>query len=82
MQTDNLSGWKDGFGVIRHNADTIVHMDGWLHANNLTGALKSTAEVVELLSSADKLANAAMWIIARMTYAKRVDLSGAREGER
>lgn len=42
-----------------------------------SGQLGDPVEAYELMAAADRLASAAMWLVVHMTYAHRVDLSGA-----
>ena len=43
----------------------------------MDGALADRHAALALCAAADRLANAAMWVVAHMSYATRVDLSGA-----
>lgn len=71
-----LAEWAAGYGVIKHSAETQV----WIHemAERL-GADAVTGDGVplfEVLSAADRLASAAMWLVVHQTYASRVFLDG------
>lgn len=71
-QADLFETWRKGFGPILHSDETVEHIR----------ALASTAASGEealyrILIAADRLAGAAMWTVVHMTYARRVDLSGA-----
>jgi len=64
--------WRNGYGPIKHSAETIERV----------GALTASGRIdpdmlYRLLAAADRLASAAMWVVVHMTYARRVDLSGA-----
>lgn len=68
--------WANGYGVIAHAPETRNRV------RELAVRLAEDGHVPEaafyrLLSAADRLASAAMWTVVHMTYAKRVDLSGA-----
>lgn len=71
-QADLFETWRKGFGPIVHSDETVERVR----------ALASTAASGEealyrILIAADRLASAAMWAVVHMTYARRVDLSGA-----
>lgn len=68
--------WMKGYGVIRHSAETVARIQSL--AGALEAAGRSPAErTYDLLAAADRLTSAGMWVVAHMTYAQRVDLSGA-----
>ena len=67
--------WARGYGVIEHSSETRRRI------REIAGALVATAasseeEVYRRLVAADRLTSATMWVVAHMTYARRVDLSG------
>ena len=64
--------WCAGYGPIRHTAETAAR----IKALAASGRVEAD-RLFTLLAAADRLSCAAMWTIAHMTYAKRVDLSGA-----
>ena len=63
--------WQQGYGPIRHNDETIERVA----ALAASGLLDPDA-LYHILIAADRLTSAAMWTVAHMTYAHRVDLSG------
>ncbi len=69
--------WMRGYGVIQHTPLTCARIDAL--ASSLVSANQAPDEdaVYAALIAADRLASAAMWVVAHMTYAKKVDLSGA-----
>ena len=69
--------WSTGFGVISHSKETQQRLQSLLQAGERGDLALTGSEVSDLFSATDRLANAAMWLIARMSYARRVDLSGA-----
>lgn len=71
--------WANGHGVIQHTRAT----EQWVHETirMLEGQGAKADELLELLCAADKLANAAMWLVVHMTYANKVDLSGKPMGQ-
>ena len=69
--------WTNGYGVITHADETQQRLRSILQ-NSDRGLLALTRdEASNVFSATDKLTNAAMWLIAHMSYARRVDLSGA-----
>lgn len=64
--------WRKGFGPIVHSDETVERV----RALAATTALGEEA-LYRTLIAADRLASAAMWTVVHMTYARRVDLSGA-----
>lgn len=68
--------WADGYGVIRHGDMTqrrIYEMADRLHRQ---GRVNERDLVFRTLSAADRVASAAMWLVAHMVYARRVYLDG------
>ncbi len=71
-----FEAWARGYGVIQHAPQTCERIQALVGRLTETRAL-SEAEIYAVLSGADRLASAAMWVVAHMTYANRVDLAGA-----
>ncbi|MDP3801797.1 xylulose 5-phosphate 3-epimerase [Brevundimonas sp.] len=68
--------WAAGYGVIRHAPETVARIEALVARLQASG--KGPAdELYGRLAAADRLASAGMWTVAHMTYAQRVDLSGA-----
>lgn len=68
--------WAEGHGVIMHQARTnecVLRLASRLVAQ---GRVPDASFVFDVLAAADRLANAAMWLVVHMTYAKRVRLDG------
>gem|GEM_PF-7088594 len=76
MNRGNIHSWKDGYGVISHSAATLEQLEDLLRDQSTFHHSHNTESVGELFSAADKLANAAIWLVAHMTYASRVNFSG------
>lgn len=77
LQLPAYRRWVEGRGVISHQPRTnhrILDL-----ANRLTaeGRVPDATFVFDVLAAADRLANAAMWLVVHMTYAQRVRLDGA-----
>jgi phosphoketolase len=68
--------WREGYGVIRHAAETIERAENLVERHWADGALADRGQARALFAAADRLASAAMWVVAHMTYARRLDLSG------
>jgi phosphoketolase len=68
--------WATGYGVIVHDALTQVRVHEMVA--ELVGAdvLPDTATGYRRLMAADRVANAGMWLVAHMTYTRRVRLDG------
>lgn len=73
----DFSAWAAGYGVIRHAPLTQLRVRAMLEELVATGALPDTATGYRRLSAADRVASAGMWLVAHMTYARRVRLDGA-----
>jgi len=71
---EQFEHWANGYGVIRHSRETEL----WVHEilNELQSQGAKPEYILELLCAADKLANAAMWLVVHMTYAEKVNLDG------
>lgn len=66
--------WAEGQGVILHQDLTQVRIAHLLEELEARG--HSRALLLQRLTAADRLANAAMWLVVHATYAKRVDVDG------
>ena len=70
--SDSFETWRNGFGPIVHSDQTIERVRA------LASTTASGKEALyRILIAADRLASAAMWTVVHMSYAERVDLSGA-----
>lgn len=72
--------WTSGYGVIIHNNETQQRLQSILQDADRGLLALTGCEASNLFEATDRLANAAMWLIAHMSYARRVDLSGASLG--
>lgn len=68
--------WAAGYGAIAHSPQTRARIAALASRLGSTGGPDEDT-VYELLALADRLASAVMWVVVHMTYADRVDLSGA-----
>lgn len=64
--------WRKGHGPIVHREETVERVRALAASGRI-----DPQTLYRLLAAADRLACAAMWTVVHMTYAKRVDLSGA-----
>lgn len=69
--------WTEGHGVIVHQARTNQRVLALASRLVEQGRVPDAAFVFDVLAAADRLANAAMWLVVHMTYARRVRLDGA-----
>ncbi|MDP2248413.1 MAG: xylulose 5-phosphate 3-epimerase, partial [Nitrosomonadales bacterium] len=71
---DKFTQWAKGIGVISHSNAT----EQWVHETILLfqvqGLIKDA--MLDLFIAADRIANAAMWLVVHMTYANKVKLDG------
>lgn len=78
--TTNLSSrdrWLAGYGPIAHRADTVKKVDTLVARLVAEGRVPDANMAYTLLAAADRLNCVAMNVVAHMTYAHRIDLSGA-----
>lgn len=68
--------WAQGYGVVMHQARTHDRMQALAARLVEEGSVPDAGFVFDVMAAADRLANAAMWLVAHMTYAKRVRLDG------
>lgn len=64
--------WRAGYGPIQHEDQTVERVQALVALGHA-----SADQLYRLLAAADRLTCAAMWTVVHMTYAKRVDVSGA-----
>lgn len=72
MTTKAFEKWRSGYGLIKHQDETVERVQAVADSGRM-----EPANLYRLLAAADRLTSAAMWLVVHMTYAKRVDLSGA-----
>jgi phosphoketolase len=71
-----FEAWAAGYGVIRHAPETVGRIEAL--AERLCHRDEAGLDrFYRLLAAADRLTSAGMWMVAHMTYARRVDLTGA-----
>ena len=69
--------WFAGHGPIVHHEETVARVDALVAGLIADGRVADEATAYTLLAAADRLGCVAMNVVAHMTYAKRIDLSGA-----
>lgn len=69
--------WTGGFGLLRREPATVERIAALADRLVHRGVWPDTQSVYRVLAAADRLTRAAMWLVVHMTYARRVDLSGA-----
>jgi phosphoketolase len=72
--------WSAGYGVIRHASLTRRRISEMVAALGERGEGGRGPEAWEILRAADRVANAAMWLVAHETYARNVYLDGRELG--
>ena len=68
--------WVGGYGVISHKERTRQRAVALAEKLVQSGKVPDATFVFDVLAAADRLTNAAMWVVVHMTYAKRVRLDG------
>jgi len=75
-KNSDFAAWAEGCGAIRHQVETqlrVYDMYQVLTARRIVG---DGIPFFEMLKALDRVTNAAMWLVAHMTYAKHVYLDG------
>lgn len=68
--------WAAGYGVIIHDPLTQMRIHALVKTLVEEGSVPNAAMAYRRLAAVDRLASAAMWLVAHMTYARRVRLDG------
>jgi phosphoketolase len=74
---DWVSEWRGGYGLLRRDPSTLARLEALTDRLVSRGLWPDGDAVHRVLAAADRLTRAAMWVVVHMTYARRVDLSGA-----
>ncbi|MDO9247278.1 MAG: xylulose 5-phosphate 3-epimerase [Phenylobacterium sp.] len=77
MTHDWAERWKDGYGLLERQPDTVAKVEALVERLVRRGGWPDTESIYRVLAAADRLTRAAMWLIVHMSYARKVDLSGA-----
>lgn len=70
--------WAEGSGAITHAPETLTRVFAMADTLAKRGLGSDGAGLFEVLRAADRLANAAMWLVVHETYARNVYLDGRR----
>ncbi len=76
QSSPEFNQWANGYGVISHNDETQVRVFDLCQQLICQKRIGSLGDVLSFFTAADKLSNAAMWLVVHMTYANRIDLTG------
>jgi len=68
--------WARGYGAIQHEPETQARVFAMAEALRLGGVGGDGVGIFELLHAADRITNAAMWLVVHQTYAHNVYLDG------
>jgi phosphoketolase len=71
------AAWRPGHGPIVHRDDTVARIQALATELVAEGRVAEPGALYALLAAADRLSCAAMRVVAHMTYAQRIDPSGA-----
>lgn len=71
-----FADWARGLGVVAHNDLTQVRVHDMVDTLYQRGKVPDKAAAYEILAAADRVANAAMWLVVHMTYARTVHTDG------
>ena len=69
--------WRSGHGPIVHRDETVDRVEALVARLVAEGRVADEASAYTVLAAADRLSCVAMNVVAHMTYARRIDLSGA-----
>lgn len=70
--------WAEGCGAITHAPETLTRVFAMADTLAKRGLGSDGAGLFNVLRAADRLANAAMWLVVHETYARNVYLDGRR----
>ena len=69
--------WAAGYGVIRHTDETQIRVHEMVEMLCRERSVRQS-DPYEVLTAADRVASAAMWLVVHMSYAQSVYLDGRR----
>jgi phosphoketolase len=72
-----FANWAKGYGVIQHTDETQVRVFDLCQQLLCENRFGTLADILSLFVAADHLTSSAMWLVVHMTYANKIDLSGA-----
>lgn len=68
--------WAAGYGVIKHSLETQARIFTMAEILSAKGVKGDGVPIFDVLYAADRVASAAMWLVAHETYASNVYLDG------
>ena len=72
----DFAAWARGYGMIEHSDQTQVRVHDLAGVLVARKQMTSHGDAYRLLAAADRIANAAMWLVVHMTYANNVHTDG------
>jgi phosphoketolase len=69
--------WRLGYGPLQRRSETTERVADLARRLVRRGLWSDEEAIYRVLAAGDRLASAGMWLVAHMTYGRRVDLSGA-----
>lgn len=78
VPTADAQRWAEGYGAITHDLGTVARVFAMADTLATRGVGGDGVGLFEVLHAADRLANAAMWLVVHQTYARNVYLDGRR----
>lgn len=71
-----FASWAEGCGKVVHQPATQIQVHLMAESLLQKGLISSTQDFYQTMIALDQITNQAMWLVAHMTYAKRVYLDG------
>jgi phosphoketolase len=68
--------WAAGYGVIAHSSETQARVFAMADLLKARGVFGDGIPLFDILSAADRVASASMWLVVHETYARNVYLDG------
>ena len=77
--SDQFNEWSHGYRKIQHTKATVRLVEEYLQRIPLESkdGHRKLLNTIALLKAADRICSASMWLVAHMTYAKRVPMDGS-----
>lgn len=77
--SDQFNEWSHGYRKIQHTKATVRLVEEYLQRIPLESKddHRKLLNTIALLKAADRICSASMWLVAHMTYAKRVPMDGS-----
>lgn len=73
-----FAAWAEGFGVVTHEDLTQIRVYEMIDMLVQRGNVASKADGYKALRAADMVANATMWLVVHMTYARTTYIDGRK----